>query len=91
MNVDILQSIFFPIMILISYFAWRRYKDKDYIWIILVGIVGTVTDALNYLITHTFNSAEDFHLLNSAILIAIWISLIFLLVKIIIFPSKRDK
>ena len=91
MNLEIIQTLVFPIVSIVSYFAWRKYQNKDYFWIMWVGIIGLLLDIVRYIATSSFNLTPNLSALMSAVSIAIWIVLIILLIKIGFWGTNKGK
>ncbi|KKW19644.1 MAG: hypothetical protein UY63_C0008G0004 [Parcubacteria group bacterium GW2011_GWA2_51_10] len=89
MNLEIIQTLVFPVISVVSYFAWQKYQDRDYFWIMWVAIVGLTIDILRYVITSTFELTSTLSTVMSTSLIVVWIVLILFLIKVGIWGSKK--
>ena len=90
MNLEIIQTLVFPLIGIVSYFAWKKYQSNDYFWIMWIGIVGFAIDILRYILNSIFILTPNLSVFMSAIFIAVWIVLIFFLLKIAIWGSRKD-
>jgi hypothetical protein len=89
MLVDLLQAIVFMIIVAAGYLAWKKYGNKDYLWFAVISLLGLLLMGWDYFSSNVLQLQLEIKLINSAISLFIWVSLIFMVLKVAIWGSKK--
>ncbi|MEK7611980.1 MAG: hypothetical protein AAB407_01420 [Patescibacteria group bacterium] len=90
MSIEILRYIVPLILIVASYWAWKKYQDKDYLWLGIVAGISFILKTIDLIIETIFESSAKI-LMTESIVSMIALVILILFVLKIAFRNFRKK
>jgi hypothetical protein len=88
MNVAILQGIVFIAVTVVGLGAWKKYADKDYLWLSLIAVIGASLKVFDYASERVLSLPQVVLVVASVISLLAWIGLIVMVAKIVLGKQK---
>jgi hypothetical protein len=83
------QILIFAIAAIVGFYASKRYENKDYFWLGILGLAGLVLRSWSLYTTKYLDLQPTLRLVNSGIILILWIGFFALLIKIAFWGSKK--
>jgi hypothetical protein len=91
MYTALIQGLVFFSVAIFSYYAWKRYKNQDYLWFTIISVSGLVLKVWNYFSIYMFTLPIEIRVVSDGISILIWISFILAVLKMVFCLQKSPK
>jgi hypothetical protein len=90
MQPAVFLGVLFLTLSIVSYFAWKRYDRKDYLWFGILAILGFTVNAWDFITKNVLQLPFEIRLINGRVLLIFWIIFIFAVV-VIALKQQRSK